>query len=48
MSTDPPTRAADMFADPGNDPRTDPPVRGAERATPAAFLRWRRDTLELK
>ncbi|MFI6455770.1 hypothetical protein ACIBF6_29915 [Streptosporangium amethystogenes] len=48
MSTDPPTRAADMFADPGNDPRTDTPARVDEHATPAAFLRRRRDTLELK
>jgi hypothetical protein len=46
--TDPPTRAADMFIDPGTDPRTDPPPRDDERATLVAFLRWQRDTLELK
>lgn len=34
------------WADP--DPRTDPPARADERTTIAAFLRWQRDTLELK
>jgi len=37
-----------MFTDPGTDPRTDPPTQGDERATLVAFLRWQRDTLELK
>ena len=41
-------RFADMFIDPDADPRTDPPTRVDERATIAAFLRWQRDTLELK
>ena len=39
---------ADMFLDPESDPRTDPPGRADERATLVAFLRWQRDTLELK
>jgi uncharacterized damage-inducible protein DinB len=38
----------DMFVDPDADPRTDPPARADERATLVAFLRWQRDTLELK
>jgi uncharacterized damage-inducible protein DinB len=38
----------DMFVDPDADPRTDPPTRADERATLAGFLRWQRDTLELK
>jgi uncharacterized damage-inducible protein DinB len=42
------TRFADMFIDPDADPRSDPPTRGDERATVAAFLRWQRDTLALK
>jgi uncharacterized damage-inducible protein DinB len=41
-------RFADMFIDPDADLRTDPPIRVDERATVAAFLRWQRDTLELK
>ena len=41
-------RFADMFIGPDADPRTDPPTRVDERATIAAFLRWQRDTLELK
>lgn len=41
-------RFADMFIDPDADPRADPPARADERATIAAFLRWQRDTLELK
>jgi hypothetical protein len=41
-------RFADMFVDPDADPRTDPPARVDERATITAFLRWQRDTLELK
>jgi hypothetical protein len=42
------SRFADMFIDPDTDPRTDPPTRADERTTIAAFLRWQRDTLELK
>jgi uncharacterized damage-inducible protein DinB len=38
----------DMFVDPDRDPRIDPPERGDERATLVGFLRWQRDTLELK
>ena len=38
----------DMFLDPDDDPRTDPPTRVGERATLEAFLRWQRDTLALK
>jgi uncharacterized damage-inducible protein DinB len=38
----------DMFIDPDNDPRADAPTRAGERATLVAFLRWQRDTLELK
>jgi uncharacterized damage-inducible protein DinB len=38
----------DMFVDPDADPRTDPPTQADERATIVAFLRWQRDTLELK
>jgi uncharacterized damage-inducible protein DinB len=38
----------DMFTDPDTDPRTDPPPRADERTTITAFLRWHRDTLELK
>jgi uncharacterized damage-inducible protein DinB len=41
-------RFADMFVDPDADPRTDPPAEAGERATITAFLRWQRDTLELK
>jgi hypothetical protein len=42
------SRRADMFIDPGADPRDDPPTRGDERATLCGFLRWQRATLELK
>jgi uncharacterized damage-inducible protein DinB len=38
----------DMFVEPGDDPRTDPPVRADERTTIVAFLGWQRATLELK
>jgi uncharacterized damage-inducible protein DinB len=41
-------RFADMFVDPDADPRTDPPAQDGERATVTAFLRWQRETLELK
>lgn len=37
-----------MFIDPDADPRADPPPRADERATLVAFLRWQRETLELK
>ena len=37
-----------MFIESGTDPRADPPPRGDERSTLAGFLRWQRDTLELK
>jgi uncharacterized damage-inducible protein DinB len=39
-----------MFTDPttNRDPRTDPPNQGDERATLTGFLRWQRETLELK
>ena len=39
---------ADMFVEPGSDPRADPPARAGERATITGFLRWQRDTLRLK
>ena len=42
------SRRADMFIDPGTDPRDEPPTRGDERATLSGFLRWQRATLELK
>ena len=37
-----------MFVDFDADPRTEPPTRGDERATLQGFLRWQRETLELK
>lgn len=37
-----------MFVDLAQDPRSDPPTRGDERATLVGFLRWQRETLELK
>lgn len=39
---------ADMFTAPEADPRADPPAQAGERATLTGFLRWQRDTLELK
>ena len=39
---------ATMFIGPDDDPRSGPPTQAAERATIAGFLRWQRDTLELK
>jgi uncharacterized damage-inducible protein DinB len=39
---------ADMFVDPDKDLRTDPPGQVDERAMLLAFLRWQRETLELK
>jgi uncharacterized damage-inducible protein DinB len=41
-------RFADMFVDPDRDPRSDVPSHGTERAMLAGFLRWQRETLELK
>jgi uncharacterized damage-inducible protein DinB len=41
-------RRADMFIDPDTDPRAEPPVQADERAMMVGFLRWQRDTLELK
>lgn len=38
----------DMFIEPDADPRVDPPTTGDERTTLVAFLRWQRETLELK
>jgi uncharacterized damage-inducible protein DinB len=38
----------DMFIEPEKDPRTEPPERGGERETLTGFLRWYRETLELK
>lgn len=46
MST--PSRRADSFVSPDSDPRPEPPTQGDERTTLTAFLRWQRDTLELK
>jgi uncharacterized damage-inducible protein DinB len=43
-----PSKFADRFVDPDRDPRADPPVQADERATLVGFLRWQRDTLELK
>ena len=37
-----------MFIELATDPRADPPPRSDERATLAGFLRWQRETLELK
>lgn len=37
-----------MFIEPADDPRTEPPSMGDERATLVGFLRWQRETLELK
>jgi uncharacterized damage-inducible protein DinB len=42
------SRRADMFTDSDTDPRDEPPTRGDERATLVGFLRWQRQTLELK
>jgi uncharacterized damage-inducible protein DinB len=39
---------ADKFFDPDVDPRTDTPSQADERTTLVAFLRWQRQTLELK
>jgi uncharacterized damage-inducible protein DinB len=42
------SRRAEIFAPPGTDPRAEPPERGDERDTLIGFLRWQRQTLELK
>jgi uncharacterized damage-inducible protein DinB len=42
------SRSADMFTEPDLDLRADPPTQAGERATLLGFLRWQRDTLELK
>lgn len=39
---------ADMFLEPPDDPRLDVPGVGEERALLVGFLRWQRETLELK
>ncbi|MEQ7125884.1 DinB family protein [Actinopolymorpha sp. B11F2] len=39
---------ATMFIDRDTDPRVHPPTTSEERATLVGFLRWQRDTLELK
>lgn len=41
-------RRADVFVDQGSDPRTEPPTRSGELETLVGFLRWQRETLELK
>lgn len=38
----------DMFVEPENDPRHEPPPVGDERTLLVGFLRWHRGTLELK
>jgi len=38
----------DMFVEPEADPRIDPPAMADERTTLVGFLRWQRDTFELK
>jgi uncharacterized damage-inducible protein DinB len=37
-----------VSTDPDTDPRVHPPTRADERTTLVAYLRWQRDTLELK
>ena len=41
-------RRADVFVDLESDPRGEPPTMGAELETLIGFLRWQRETLELK
>jgi uncharacterized damage-inducible protein DinB len=41
-------RRADVFVDEKSDPRSEPPANGDERETLIGFLRWQRETLELK
>ncbi len=42
------TMFADMYLDPAEDPRADPPLQGGEREVLTGFLSWQRQTLELK
>lgn len=42
------TPFADVFVDPREDPRYDPPEAGTERELLHGFLRWQRETLALK
>src|ERR671915_327364 len=50
MSEDPnmSERRADLFVDLDSDPRAEPPTMGNERETLIGFLRWQRETLQLK
>src|ERR671915_126844 len=41
-------RRADVFVDFESDPRAEPATLGNERETLIGFLRWQRETLELK
>src|SRR5918992_3831748 len=41
-------RRADVFVDIESDPRGEPPTMGGELETLIGFLRWQRETLELK
>ena len=41
-------RRADMFVGMDDDPRSEPPPRGDERTSITGFLRWQRETFELK
>ncbi|MBV8933935.1 MAG: DinB family protein [Kutzneria sp.] len=40
--------SSSLFVDPEDDPRVEPPTRADERTMLVEFLRWQRDTLELK
>jgi uncharacterized damage-inducible protein DinB len=42
------SRRADMFVEDESDARYEPPPQGDERTLLAGFLRWHRETLELK
>jgi len=42
------SKRADAFLEPDADPRAEPPPMAEERATLVGFLRWQRETLELK
>src|SRR5438270_13690240 len=42
------SRRADVFVDDDEDPRTDVSATAGERETLVGFLRWQRETLELK
>jgi hypothetical protein len=41
------TKFADMFVDPENASRVDPPTQVEERATLAAFIRWQHKRTEV-